>query len=160
MITNLHLAGLIARLRKSTWPEMNFNQVSLSEAAAKAIESLIADVAGLRSCLSLSEQENTKARKIIIWCAERLPIEDRRTLVRKVREDILPDIAEDDREETLGLHKAIDRISEHIDCAMALKGHPPEIWYQQLDALANELRGYLPKKPLPLTLHEIRNWRD
>ncbi|WP_404291480.1 hypothetical protein ACD578_05225 [Microvirga sp. RSM25] len=111
----------------------------------------------LKESLDLCENENDKARRIILWCAERLPKEHMPELRKMIQSGVSVEQAEEDREELLRLHKSIEKITDLVQEAIDSKGEPPASWYQKADAQAEILRGFLPSEPLPKTLHEIRN---
>lgn len=119
---------------------------------------------GLKEGYDLAEQENSNLRNHLKWVVDQIPepvkLQVAAELAQRIRKPIkqggvVKDQEEDDRDELLHLHRAIEKLTDHIEEGLSSDVQEP-LWSQKLDTYANQLRAFLPPGPLPTTLHEIR----
>lgn len=111
----------------------------------------------LRLCLSVAHKECDVLRFILAWCGRRLSRQDRLEVARMVREKVVKDGREEEREALAEAHKMLVKFADLV--REVIEGPTPEDWYMRADTLAEHAMEFDPPTEAA-TLVELRNLKE
>lgn len=111
----------------------------------------------LRGCLVITENECDVLRHIIAWCGPRLSRDDRLAVAKMVREKVIKDGREEEREALQDAHAMLVKFAALV--REMTEGDAASDWHMRAETLANHAMEFDPPTK-EATLVELRNLKE
>ena len=100
-----------------------------------------------------AEDENTRLRAIIRWCAPRLPVDDHPTLQKMFDDDAFPDATDELEADLQRARRLALGLADLVEPVLQTR-KVPRGWNAKAAALLGQARGFKPTNPILRLLPE------